>query len=99
MFGGSVVHHKVHDDFHAVCMQFFRQFFPVVQRAEFVHDIPVIGNIVAVIVIRTFIARANPHGIHAQFFQIGDFLPDSVQIADAVAVRIVKAARVNLVND
>ena len=98
VFGRGVIHHEIHDDFDAVFMEFFRKFFPVVQRSEFVHDIAVIRDIVAVVVIRAFIAGADPHGAYAQFFQIGDFFSDSVQIADPVTVRVVKTARVNLIH-
>lgn len=99
MLGRGVIDDQIHYYLNAVFMQLFRQSFPVVERAELVHDIAVVGDIVTVVVIRAFVAGAYPYRVYAEVFEIGYFLFYSVKIAYSVAVRVVKTARVNLIND
>ena len=59
----------------------------------------VVGDVVAEVDLRRGIEGREPDGVDAQVLQVVEPLGDAVQVADAVAVRVLKAARVNLVDD
>ena len=93
-----MIRDKVHDQFHVTGMKFRYQFFCVVQRAELLHNVPVIRNVIPVVVVRAFIAGTEPDGVDAEFFQIIQARNDAGKIADAVSVGIQKTARVDLID-
>ncbi len=62
-------------------------------------DADIVRDVVAEIDLRRGIDRRQPDGIHAECLQVIEPLGDAVQVADAVAIRILKAARINLVDD
>ena len=99
MLIGGVVHDKIHDnsDMMTVCLR--KQTVKILHRTEIIHDIAVIGNIVAVVIIGRFINRRQPDHINSERLQIIQMCGDSVQITDAVAVAVREAARINLIND
>ena len=99
MFARSMVCDKIHDKFDPARVHFGNHAFPVVERAELVHDVAVIGYIVTVVAIRAFITGREPNGVHSQHFQIIEFCGNSVQIPDPVAVSVAEAARINLIHD
>ena len=66
--------------------------------AELSHDILIIADVIAVVVVGRFINRREPDGVRAELADIFKPAGDAGQIPDAVAVGILKAARVNLVN-
>lgn len=61
-------------------------------------NIEIIGNIIAVVVVRGLIDGGKPESIDAELFQMVKFLDDPLQITDAVRVRVAKGTRVDLVN-
>ena len=65
-----MVYDQIHYQADAAFMHFGDHFFPIVQSAEFGVDIAVIGNIVAVIVVRRFIYGRKPYGVYSKLFQI-----------------------------
>ena len=69
------------------------------QRAVLGIDVLVIRDVVAEVHLRRGIAGRQPDGVHAELFQVVQPRGDAVQIADAVAVRVLKAARIDLVDD
>ena len=71
----------------------------VVKIAEDWIDILVVGNIVAVVILRRTVDRGKPDGVDAQIFQIVKSADDAREIADAVAVGILKTLWVNLIDD
>ncbi len=62
-------------------------------------DGTVVGDVVAAIRERGDVPRGDPDGIDAQVAQIAQARPDACDVADAVAVRVGEAARVDLVDD
>src|SRR5579884_737710 len=62
-------------------------------------DIDVIRNVVAEIDLRRWVERRDPDGVDAKLLEVIEMLPNTVQVADAVAVRVGKAARIDLVDD
>jgi hypothetical protein len=67
--------------------------------AELFHNVVVIADIVSVVVVRRPIEGRKPDDIDAKFLQVIELLNNSSQIADAVAVAIIEAARINLVDN
>ena len=86
MLVGGVVHHKVHDKFHAVRMRLGQQGVKILHGAELGHDFPVIPDVIAVVVVGGIVYGREPQQIYAQLLQIGQLFADAPQIAHAVAV-------------
>src|ERR1035438_4083651 len=59
----------------------------------------VIRDVIAEVDLRRGIAGSEPDGVNAQLLQVVQPRGNAVQVADAVAVRVLKAARVDLVDD
>ena len=99
MLVGGVVHHKVHDDLEAEAVCGREHLVEVFHRAEFGHDIAVIGDVVAVVVVGGFVDGREPDHVRAELLNIRKSCGDARKVADAVAVRILKASGINLIND
>ena len=68
------------------------------ERAEARVDVAVVGHVVAGVVHRRDVERAQPHGIHAEVAQVRQAGGDAGQVAHAVAVGVGPGARVHLVD-
>ena len=62
---GSVIHHEVHDQFHAARVRFTEQTVEILHRAEFLHDGAVVGDIVPVVMVGRSEERADPDHVDA----------------------------------
>ena len=62
-------------------------------------DVAVVVDVVAAVGQRRGVEGAQPHGVDAELAQVVDLARDAAQVADAVAVRVGEAARVDLVDD
>ena len=71
----------------------------VLHCTELGHDIPVIGDVIAIVIVRGLVNRGEPEYVDTELFQIRQVLRDAVQIADPVSVAVCKAAWINLIND
>ena len=75
------------------------------QRLEVFHcaearvDRAIVGDVVAIIALRRREERREPQEIDAEFSEVVESVPDAVEIAPAIAVRILKRLRVNLIDD
>ena len=70
----------------------------IVQRSIIGMDLGVVGDVVAVVFERRDIKGQQPQRRDAQILQIIELFGESLKIADAVAVAVVKGANVDLVN-
>lgn len=61
-------------------------------------DTAVVGDVVAVVVLRRRIERAEPDAVDAELAQVGESGPDAGQVADAVPGAVEEAADVDLVD-
>ncbi len=95
----GVVGHQVEDDAQAAAVGLGQQAVEVGQRAEQGVDVAVVGHIVAEVVHRRREDGRNPDGVYVQGVQIVEPPADAVEVADAIAVRILEGARVDLVDD
>ena len=71
----------------------------VQKRAVLRVDVLVVGDVVAEVYLGRGIARRQPDGVNADVFQVIEPLGDAIEVTDAVAVRVLKAARIDLVDD
>ena len=95
---GAVVGHEVQDHFQTPRMGGGQQSVEVLQRPEQRIDGAVISHVVTEIDHRRGIDRRDPDRIDAKLSEIVEPQFDTLQVANPVAVRILKGARVNLVN-
>ena len=69
------------------------------QRAEERVDVAVVGDVVAVVVLRRGVERRDPEGVDAEVAEVGQPRGDAREVADAVAVAVRERAHVDLVGD
>ena len=93
-----MVWHKIHDQLHVPKMQLQDQFPDVRHRAEFIHNVPVVRNIVAIVNIWAFIARAKPDCIDPKVFQMVQAGDDSLQVTNTIAIGILKTSGIDLID-
>ncbi len=95
---GRVVHDQIHDDPQTTSVRFGEQFVHVFHRAEQRIDGLIVGDVVAVVVLRGLVYRRQPQHVHAKVREIVESAGDALQIADAVAVGILEGPRIDLVD-
>ena len=98
MLVGRVVDDEVHHDLQTAPVRLGEQLVHVLQRAEQRVDVLVVGDVVAVVVLRGPVDRGQPQHVHAKISQIIETAGDALQVADAVAVRVLEGTRVDLVD-
>ena len=98
MLVGSVIHNQIHNDFYSQLMRPGDKHVHVLHSAEHGIDRLVIAYVVTVVVLRRLVNRAEPDNINAQVGKVRQTLNHAAQIAETVAVRILKRARIDLVN-
>ena len=59
----------------------------------------VVGDVVAEVDLRRGIHGSDPDGVDAELLEVVEARGDAVEVADAVAVGVLKAARIDLVDD
>ena len=94
-----MVDHQIHHDLQTALVRFGKQLVHILQRAEQRIDILIIGNIVAIVILRGPVDRGQPQHVHAEVGQIIETAGDALQVADAVAVGILEGTRIDLVDD
>ena len=99
MLRRSVSRDKINQHPQAAGMRLGKQTTRVVKIAVTRMHAVKIGHIIAGVLHRRRVKRIEPYGIHAEALDIIELGDDARQITDAIAVRVVKCLRVNLVND
>ena len=95
----GVVHHQVHHEFHAPYVRVAQQRVELLHRPEQGVDAAVVGDVVAVVRLRTAVDGRQPQDVDPQRLQVVEAAPDAPQVADPVAVGVLEGARVDLVDD
>ncbi len=95
---GGVVHDEVHHDLQAALVSLGEQLVHVLERAEQRVDVLVVGDVVAVVVLRGPVHRGQPQHVHAEICEIVEPAGDALQIADAVAIGILEGTGIDLVD-
>ena len=99
MLIGGVVDDQVHDDLDAALVGAGQQLVEIGHGAELFHDLLIVGDVVAVVVVGGAVDGAHPDDVDAQFLQIVQLADDTAQIADAIAVAVTEGAGVNLIDN
>ena len=99
MLVGRVVDNEVHDELDAGFMCRIEKRVEVRHRAEVLHDGAVVGDVIAIVVVGGLVDRGEPDDVDAELLEIRDAARDTRQVADAIAVRILEAARIDLIDD
>src|SRR5260370_3283043 len=94
-----VIRHKIHDYANAVLLRFTDQAIEIRERAVERIDGGVIRNVIAEIHQGRRVHRADPDRVDGQVAKIIQLRGNSVDVANAVTIRILEAARIDLVND
>ena len=85
VFVAAVAGHQVHQDLDVVLFGICEQRVEVGERAIFVVDAEVVGNVVAVVLLWARVARVEPDGIDAQRVQMIESRSDALDVADPIA--------------
>ena len=96
---GGVVDDQVHDDADVPSPGLPDEPLHVLHGSVFRVDGPVVADIIPVVHIGGAVDRAEPDGVHAQLLQITQAADDARYIANPVAVGILKAPGIDLVDD
>ena len=96
---GGVVDHQIHDDLQAALVGLGQHLVHIGERAEHRIDVLIVGDVIAVVVLRGLEHRGQPQHVHAQTGQIVQTGGDALDVAHAVVVRVLEAARIDLVDD
>ena len=95
---GGVVGHEIHNELQAQSMGFVAHPIKVLKSAEPRVDGAVIGHVVPGVVLWRQVERGQPHRIHAQLFEVGQFFGHTAQVAHPVSVGVLEGARIHLVD-
>ena len=95
----GVVDHEVHHQPHAARVHLGDELVEVLERAEHRVDVVVVADVVAVVVHRRAVDRAQPHHVDAEALEVVEPAQDAAQVTDAVAVRVGEAPGIDLVDD
>ena len=99
MFVGGVVDDQVHDDLQAEPVRCVQHAVEILHGSEFCHDITVVRDIVAIVIVGGTVDGREPDHIDPELCQIRKAGGDSVQITDSVPVAVGEAARIDLIDD
>ena len=93
----GVVDHEVHDHLEAAPVRAVEYLPEDVEVAVLGVDALVVGDVVAIVRLRRWVERAEPYAGHTQAGDVVEPLEHAPQVADAVAVAVLEAARPDLV--
>ena len=99
MFIRRMIQHQIHNDADVPLLCLRNQAFHIVQASEHRVNVLIVGNIISVVVLRGFAHRGKPDRINAQIRQVIQPPDNSLQIPDSIAVTVLEAAGIDLVND
>ena len=96
---GGVIGNEIEDDFYFARVRCGNEPVEVFQRSEQRIDIAVVADVVSEIRHRRGIDRRYPDCIDAKPREVIEALAQSLQVANAVAIRVLKGARIDLIDD
>ena len=99
MLVAGVVDDEVHDQAHAATVQSLDESVEVGQGSEEGVDVLVIGDVVAVVVLRGAVDGAEPHDVDTQLVEVVQAAGQTGDVTDPVAVGVGEGTGVDLVDD
>ena len=97
MLIGTVVDDQIHDDLNAKFVCLGKHFIEIFECTKLRHDIPVITDIVTVVVLWGVKNRAEPDHIDSKILKVRELFNNTLEIAEAVPVGVLKASWINLI--
>ena len=94
-----MVRHEIDDHANAAAMSLRYEAIERGKIAEVGMDAAVVADVVAPVLERRRVDGIQPDGVDAERLEIVEMRGDAVEVADAVAVRVGKRARINLIED
>ena len=94
----GVVDHQVHHQLEAALVHTPDHGVEVGHGAHLAHDGPIVADVVTVVVVGGLIDRVEPNDVDAEALDVVEAGGNAAQITDAVAIRVLEAARVDLVD-
>ena len=94
-----MVQHEIQNDADTPCVRFADKRSHILHAAENGVDVPVIRDVIPIVVLRRTKDGREPNGIDPERGQIVEPGHDAGQVPNAVAVRVGKAAGIDLIND
>jgi hypothetical protein len=95
----GVVHDEVGDDAHPALVGLIDEAPHVLDHAVVLVDREEVGDVVAAVPQRRLVHRQQPDAVHAEPLQVIELLGEAAEVPGAVAVAVVEAAQVDLVED
>ena len=99
MLVAGVVGDEVHDQAHASGVEPINEGIEVVQGAEEGVDVLVVGDVVAVVVLRGAVDGAEPHDVDAQLVEVVQATGQARDVTGPVSVGVLERTGVDLVDD
>ena len=96
---GRVIGDEIHNHADLPSPGFTNKTIEILHRAVLRIDRLVVGDVVPEIDLGRRVHRRDPDGIHAKIPQIVETGGNSIEVADTIAVGVLKAARINFIND
>ena len=101
MLVAGMIGHEIDHYFNIASVRFLDQLFEIIKRAENRINITIVRHIVAHISLRRWIKRRKPNRIDAKrivaALNIIKLIDHAAQVADAIAIRILKRSRIDLI--
>src|SRR5579864_528613 len=95
----GVIDDELDDDAHMAPMRLAHELTEIAQGSVGLMDIAVVGNIIAIVAQRRGKERQQPNGGDAEILDVVEFLDQTRNVADAIAIGVVKSLEMQLVND
>src|SRR6476646_4477636 len=96
---GRVAGNEIENYFYFVRVRFGNEAIEIVERSEQRIDIAIVADVVSEIRHRRGINRRYPDRVGAEPREVVEAIAYSLQIADAVAIRVLKGTRIDLIDD
>jgi hypothetical protein len=95
----GVIGNEIEDDFDFSCVRRVHKPVKIFQRSEQGIDAAVVADVISEVRHRRRIDRRYPDCINAKPFEIVEAFAYSLQITDTIAIRVLKGARIDLIDD
>ena len=99
MLVGGVVQHKFNNDANVALMSCIKEGFEIIERSVAGMDGIVVGDVIAVVAKRRRKERHEPERVNAELFQVVKALRETNEVANAIAIAVLKRPNVHLVNN
>ena len=99
MLVAGVVDDEIHDQTHAAGVEPLDEGIEVLQGAEEGVDVLVVGDVVAVVVLRGAVDGAEPHDVDPELVEVVQSAGQAGDVTDPVTIGVGEGAGVDLVDD